>query len=58
MNEKINKITRWTRFKENRTQVIDEYIKAKKKVYMIKQLRILVALSQILKAYKTKFIHQ
>jgi hypothetical protein len=31
MNKRINKLTKWSRFKEKREQIIDAYTKIKKK---------------------------
>ena len=33
MNDKILKITKWERFRERRTQILDKYIKVKRKYF-------------------------
>lgn len=38
MSNRINKITKWSRFKSRRERIIDEYIKVKRKQIMVKQL--------------------
>jgi len=38
MSNRINKITKWSRFKSRRERIIDDYIKIKRKQIMVKQL--------------------
>jgi hypothetical protein len=35
LSVKVNKITKWSRFKEERSQIIDKYLK-QKRIHMIK----------------------
>ena len=48
MSKKLQKITKWSRFRHERTKTIDEYIRVRKKIYCVQQLITIVKLDQIL----------
>ena len=49
LNMNMNKITKWSRFKEERSQVIDMYISAKRKQHLVKSVIVLQQLNLIIK---------
>ena len=49
LNMNMNKITKWSRFKEERSQVVDMYISAKRKQHFVKSVMVLQQLHLILR---------
>ena len=58
VNEKINKVTKWSRFKHDRIVAIDKYVREVRKKFWIQQIvaniKVILGLKEYSRIYKEK----